>query len=68
MSSESSLPLHISPALVVNLLLCTILHIPYVYLLAPPGEVATPLVVAEIVSELGSHGELGHSCRVSIGG
>ena len=44
--------MNISPLLIVNLLLCTALHISYEHLLTPPGEVAPQLMVEEIVREL----------------
>ena len=60
--------MHIFPLLIVNLLLCTVLHIPYEYLVTPPGEMVAWLVVEEIVSKLYSHREVGRSYRVSLGG
>ena len=60
--------MHTYLVLAVNLLLCMVLRTPYVYLLTPLEEVVARLVVAEIVSELGSREELERSYRASLGG
>ena len=60
--------MHTYLALTVNLLLYMVLRRPYVCLLALLGEMVAQLVVAKIVSELDSRGELECSCRASLGG